>query len=298
MRRPGPPGCACGPALPAPCPPPAPPQPLGGDRATLECLERPGRPLPAPVPPFLPASAGAAAAAANPVAPPRLCCPRACRCDEQILPAVYAWVGASFQATPAQLGYITLGRALMQALSSPLGGVAGAPLVGVSRQGAPWAVVGALWPCLAGLGGMQAAGRSMAHGSPCSSTWPMLRTPRCTMPAAPLPANSGHFMPRGHVVAAGCWLWATMTALFALTTRLAVAMPICAINGVGERLQRRQRTSAACDGHGYLPGAGMGMPADAASGVAMPAVLLLLQQPLRSMLPPQGWRWSSQMCRA
>ena len=48
------------------------------------------------------------------------------RCDEQILPAVYAWVGASFQATPAQLGYITLGRALMQALSSPLGGVAGA----------------------------------------------------------------------------------------------------------------------------------------------------------------------------
>ncbi len=47
------------------------------------------------------------------------------RCDEQILPAVYAWVGASFDATPTQLGAITLGRAMMQALSSPLGGVAG-----------------------------------------------------------------------------------------------------------------------------------------------------------------------------
>lgn len=47
------------------------------------------------------------------------------RCDEQILPAVYAWVGASFNATPTQLGAITLGRAMMQALSSPLGGVAG-----------------------------------------------------------------------------------------------------------------------------------------------------------------------------
>ena len=42
-------------------------------------------------------------------------------------------------------------------------------------------------------------------------------------------------MPRGHVVAAGCWLWATMTALFAMTTRLAVAMPICAVNGIGAR---------------------------------------------------------------
>ena len=55
----------------------------------------------------------------------RPACPPACRCDEQILPAVYAWVGASFNATPTQLGAITLGRAMMQALSSPLGGVAG-----------------------------------------------------------------------------------------------------------------------------------------------------------------------------
>lgn len=89
------------------------------------------------------------------------------KCDEQILPAVYAWVGASFDATPTQLGAITLGRAMMQALSSPLGGVA------------------------------------------------------------------GHFMARSTVIAVGCWLWATMTSLFALTHSLAAAMPICAMNGVG-----------------------------------------------------------------
>lgn len=62
----------------------------------------------------------------NPARPPdRLEPHHPCRCDEQILPAVYNWVGASFQATPKQLGAITLGRAMMQALSSPLGGVAG-----------------------------------------------------------------------------------------------------------------------------------------------------------------------------
>lgn len=77
----------------------------------------PGRPgTPARLPPLPPPP--------PPANPPPARCPR--RCDEQILPAVYSFVGASFGATPAQLGYITLGRALMQALSSPLGGVAGA----------------------------------------------------------------------------------------------------------------------------------------------------------------------------
>lgn len=42
-------------------------------------------------------------------------------------------------------------------------------------------------------------------------------------------------MARSTVIAIGCWLWATMTSLFALTHSLAVAMPICAINGVGAR---------------------------------------------------------------
>lgn len=48
------------------------------------------------------------------------------KCDEQILPALYSRVGASFGATPTQLGNITLARALVQALSSPLAGVASA----------------------------------------------------------------------------------------------------------------------------------------------------------------------------
>lgn len=44
----------------------------------------------------------------------------------QMLPAVYSFIGASWSASPTQLGYITLCRALVQALSSPIGGIAGA----------------------------------------------------------------------------------------------------------------------------------------------------------------------------
>lgn len=47
------------------------------------------------------------------------------RSDEQILPSLYSYIGASFQATPTQLGYITLARAVVQALASPIGGIAG-----------------------------------------------------------------------------------------------------------------------------------------------------------------------------
>ena len=42
------------------------------------------------------------------------------------LAAVYIWVAASFEATPKQLGFLTLSRALVQALASPLGGIMGA----------------------------------------------------------------------------------------------------------------------------------------------------------------------------
>ena len=42
------------------------------------------------------------------------------------LAAVYIWVAASFDATPKQLGFLTLSRALVQALASPLGGIMGA----------------------------------------------------------------------------------------------------------------------------------------------------------------------------
>ena len=47
------------------------------------------------------------------------------RTDEQILPAVYRFLGESFKASPSQLGVLTLSRALTQALASPLGGLLG-----------------------------------------------------------------------------------------------------------------------------------------------------------------------------
>ena len=37
------------------------------------------------------------------------------RMDEQILPALYNFIGLSFNATPSQLGTLTLCRALVQA---------------------------------------------------------------------------------------------------------------------------------------------------------------------------------------
>ena len=84
-----------------------------------------------------------------------------------MLPALYSRVGASFGATPTQLGNITLARAFLQALASPLAGVA------------------------------------------------------------------AHFMPRGRVIAIGCIVWSTFTALFAFTNSVSVALPLCAMNGVG-----------------------------------------------------------------
>ncbi len=43
----------------------------------------------------------------------------------QLLPALYRYVGAAFHATPRQLGLLTFSRAVVQALSSPLAGLAG-----------------------------------------------------------------------------------------------------------------------------------------------------------------------------
>lgn len=47
------------------------------------------------------------------------------RSDEQLLPSLYRYVGASFDATPSALGLITLARAVVQSLASPFGGIAG-----------------------------------------------------------------------------------------------------------------------------------------------------------------------------
>lgn len=45
--------------------------------------------------------------------------------DEQLLPSVYAYVGATMDATASQLGLLTFSRALLQALASPFGGYMG-----------------------------------------------------------------------------------------------------------------------------------------------------------------------------
>ena len=45
----------------------------------------------------------------------------------QLLPSLYAYVGRSLHATPTQLGTLTLARALVQALASPLAGATGWP---------------------------------------------------------------------------------------------------------------------------------------------------------------------------
>jgi hypothetical protein len=59
----------------------------------------------------------------------------------QLLPALYAFVGHSFHATPRQLGTLTMARAIVQAGASPLAGVLGQA---VSRV---WVIAGgaALW---------------------------------------------------------------------------------------------------------------------------------------------------------
>lgn len=46
------------------------------------------------------------------------------KADEQLLPAVYSYVAKSFGATPTALGALTLCGALVQALASPIGGLA------------------------------------------------------------------------------------------------------------------------------------------------------------------------------
>lgn len=47
------------------------------------------------------------------------------RADEAILPALYLYIGRSLGASPSQLGSLTLCRALVQALASPLSGLLG-----------------------------------------------------------------------------------------------------------------------------------------------------------------------------
>ncbi|CAG9466628.1 unnamed protein product [Pedinophyceae sp. YPF-701] len=47
------------------------------------------------------------------------------RADEQVLPAVYLYVGAALKVSPTHLGLLTFCRAIVQAVSSPVSGVLG-----------------------------------------------------------------------------------------------------------------------------------------------------------------------------
>ncbi|KAL4445751.1 hypothetical protein ABPG77_008950 [Micractinium sp. CCAP 211/92] len=71
------------------------------------------------------------------------------RVDEQLLPALYRYVGAAFHATPRQLGLLTFSRAVVQALSSPLAGLAGHWFNRVHVIAAGAAIWGACCMCFA-----------------------------------------------------------------------------------------------------------------------------------------------------
>lgn len=134
----------------------------------------------------------------------------------QMLPAVYSFIGASWSATPTQLGYITLCRALVQALSSPVGGIAGAPLVVACP---PSLVVAAVSFCTAAT-----IDARMCAQQPCA-----IMSHRLSY-FIPSP---GHLLHRGRVIGAGCLLWAACTATFAACGSLAAGAAVWAVNGLG-----------------------------------------------------------------
>ena len=125
----------------------------------------------------------------------------------RILPAVYSFVGTTWDATPSQLGALTLCRALVQALSSPIGGFLGRPLL-------PLLVLGS----------------SQHHTTTCAGGWAFTK-PVCLN-------GTGHFYDRIRVTAAGCLLWACMTSLFGSAKTLQHGMAAWAINGLGLAMVR------------------------------------------------------------
>jgi hypothetical protein len=133
--------------------------------------------------------------------------------DEQILPAVSRFIGCSFRARPHQLGNITFGRALVQALASPLGGIAGGrprcPAAGrrrrpLSRRWLPLITIPR--PCLV----LQQAAACRRVQSPLAD---------CVLAGSPpLPPPAGHYYNRVNVLLAGCTIWGFFTLCFSLTT--------------------------------------------------------------------------------
>ena len=147
------------------------------------------------------------------------------RCDEQMVPAVYRSLGAAFSATPTQLGYITLSRALVQALCSPIGGIAG----GTASSLPPACPVLWNWRACGGV-----APSSVPAPLPVSAQ-PLHRPPTPALPtAAPSPpCPAGHCLHRGRVVGCGCLLWSACTAAFAACNSLAAGVAVWGVNGLG-----------------------------------------------------------------
>ena len=101
--------------------------------------------------------------------------------------AAYRYIGATFGASPSQLGSITLTRALVQALTSPVGGLLG------DRVDRTFLVA---FGCI--LWGAMTAGIGLSH------TLPQVRSLRCSQISAKMlfcSAFSGSWIgPREHVV--------------------------------------------------------------------------------------------------
>lgn len=78
---------------------------------------------------------------------------------------------------------------------------------------------------------LRCSGHTSAHGS------------------ALLPAPTGHFLHRGHVIGAGCLLWAACTATFAACSSLAAGAAVWAVNGLGLALVLPNTQVWVCRGH-------------------------------------------------
>lgn len=144
------------------------------------------------------------------------------RMDEQILPALYNFIGLSFHATPSQLGTLTLCRALVQALSSPIGGLSGTTcLLFPPSACLPCAYASSMSLLLLMLCCLSAA---LANGSRTTRSTGIHLTGLCI---------AGHYYNRVKVTTLGCIMWGVCTAGFSMCASLRQGYFFWAINGIG-----------------------------------------------------------------
>ena len=152
------------------------------------------------------------------------------RTDEQILPAVYNFIGRTFDATPSQLGALTLSRAFAQAITSPLGGVLG------ERREHPLTIIRQLRWCANGVPLINLGTSQDARWSKIACIRPPelilgLWAGTATCLAC---VRAGHYLNRMWVVSFGCILWGVMTAAFSAAPSLNFwSMLVWSITGLG-----------------------------------------------------------------